>query len=103
MLLLKIIAGVMAVAAVACFAMPAVVKWTLRHSSRQITVHGEINGAHGSVGVIGGADGPTAIFITTKQGGFPINDSPPVVGGVLAAGAAGLWLWARRLSRKKQG
>lgn len=103
-LLLKIIAGVMAIASAACFAMPAVVKWALLHNSHNVTISENENGSVSSIGVIGGADGPTAIFIATKSGrGFPINDSPPVVGGFLAAGAVALWLWAKKLSRKKQG
>ncbi len=59
-----------------------------------ITGAKEISG----VGIIGGADGPTAIFVTAKMQ----MEVYLLLGAVLLAGAAGLWYLARKL-RKKQG
>ena len=51
-----------------------------------------------SVGVIGGADGPTAIFVTTRE----VSLWPRILGGlaVVLAGLIGYWK-LRRCKQKK--
>ena len=51
------------------------------------------NAGAASVGIIGGADGPTAIFVTSEPG-FPWG----VFAGIAAAGGIGIW-WNRRHRR----
>lgn len=84
---LKLLAALLAAASAVCFALPAVAEWT---AARE-------NVRSGHIEIIGGADGPTAIFVTGVPG------SPAAVGGALAALAAGTYLLARCLTRKKQG
>lgn len=52
---------------------------------------------HSGVAIIGGADGPTAIFIT---GGLDLT-ALPWLGCLLAAGAAALWLLGRSIGKKQ--
>lgn len=53
-------------------------------------------GTASSVAVIGGADGPTAIFVSAAAR----MELYLLLGAALLAGAAGLFLWARRITRK---
>ncbi len=88
-ILLKVAAALSAIAAVFCLGISAAFRWALRRA-----VHPAPDGAS-SIGVIGGADGPTAIFVT---GGLGLD----WLGGLLAAAAIVLWFLARHL-RKQQG
>ncbi len=74
-LLLKTTSALAAAGAAACLAVPLLLQLSLG-----FTLH-SIN--KGAVAVIGGADGPTAIFIT---GGLDLA-ALPWLGGLLAAGA----------------
>ncbi len=52
--------------------------------------------AEGSIGVIGGADGPTVIFVTAGEGWWIV----PLI--VLAVIALAVWLIVRGLRRRKR-
>ena len=88
-LLLKTTSALAAAGAAACLAVPLMCQLSLG-----FTLH-SIN--KGAVAVIGGADGPTAIFIT---GGLDLA-ALPWLGGLLAAGAAALWLLGRSIGKKQ--
>lgn len=58
-------------------------------------------GANASLGVIGGADGPTAIFVTSVQKEVGFIDAEMLIGAaLLLAGVAG-YILLRRCPRKK--
>lgn len=63
-------------------------------------------GTASSIGIIGGADGPTAVFIasgSTDSVLAAIGSSMEfylVGGAALLAGAVGLFLWARKISKR---
>lgn len=90
-LLLKTASVLAAAAAGLCLGVPLFLRMALH-----LTIH-STNQAGASVGVIGGADGPTAIFIA----GGPDLAVLPWLGCLLAAGATGLWFSARYLGKKQ--
>ena len=55
-----------------------------------------VAGDAASIGIIGGADGPTAIFVATKAG--PV--SPWLLAGILAALSVAGLLWLRHIDRR---
>ena len=62
-------------------------------------------GTASSIGIIGGADGPTAVFITSSPDTVlaTIGGSMEfylVTGAAMLAGAVGLFLWARKISKR---
>lgn len=52
-------------------------------------------GTAGAIAVIGGADGPTAIFVTVGRA----MEVYLLIGAALLAGAVGLFLWARKIGK----
>jgi len=50
-----------------------------------------------SIGIIGGADGSTAIFLAA-----PADGSLMMAAGVLVLLAAGIWLYCRKRNKSKQ-
>lgn len=80
-------------AAALCFAVPLLLRLAFH-----IALRPSPDKAAASIGIIGGADGPTAIFIAGKWGSLALL---PWLGCLLAVGAAGLWLLARRIGKKQ--
>jgi len=91
--ILKVCSALLAGVAALFFAVYGAFRWALWRVDHPVP-----NGAS-SIGIIGGADGPTAIFVTAGPGmGMTIY---LLLGAALLTGAAGLFLWARRISKKQ--
>lgn len=56
-------------------------------------------GTANSIGIIGGADGPTAIFVTVWDTVGEPMEVYLLIGALLLAGAVGLFLWAGKISK----
>ena len=52
-----------------------------------------------SLGIIGGADGPTAVFVSGPAGGLPLAGLLLLAAALLALGL-GLFLWWRKRKEK---
>lgn len=88
-LLLKTTSALAAAGAAACLAVPLLLQLSLG-----FTLH-SIN--KGAVAVIGGADGPTAIFVTVRMK----MEVYLLLGAALLAGAAGLWYLVKKRGKKQ--
>jgi len=89
--ILKLCSALMAGTAALFFAIYGAFRWAVFRAANPVP-----DGAS-SIGIIGGADGPTAVFVT---GGLDMGVYL-WLGGALLAGALGLFLWARRLGKKQ--
>lgn len=86
---MKLCSALLAGAAALFFAVYGAFRWAVFRAAHPVP------GGASSIGVIGGADGPTAIFVTAGPG----MEIYLLLGAALLAGAAGLFLWARRITK----
>ena len=71
--------------------------WLAFYGILQLLALRALEGEAASIGIIGGADGPTAIFVTTKVG---FNWNVPLMAAVFVLGIAGSkWLRCRKSNK----
>lgn len=71
--------------------------WLVFYGAVQLLALRALEGEAVSIGIIGGADGPTAVFVTGKVG---FDWDVPLMAGVFVLAIAGFFL-LRRCKRKK--
>lgn len=92
-ILLYLLSGALALGGCFCLAVFGRFRWALWQAAYPAL------GEASSIGIIGGADGPTAIFVTAG-GGFGPGSLLPL-GGLLLAAGAGLFLLVRHLRKRR--
>ena len=71
--------------------------WLAFYGIIQLLAHGILEGEAASIGIIGGADGPTAVFVTTQTG---FDWDVALMAAVFLLGIGGLFI-LRRCKNKK--
>lgn len=98
---MKLAAGLAAAASVPFLWAYGAYRWALwkvdHPSPGEMSSIAIISGEADSLGIIGGADGPTSIFVTVGSA----MEVHLVIGLALLAAAAGLWLLAKKTGKKQ--